>query len=125
MLGVKPHVLRYWEQEFPALCPKKTRGAHRHYSREDVALARAIHALVVESGYSIAGARNKLVASNAMSGDSDAPNRGVGDGLEQDLLAIRSELLALLAFLDEDAEPTVDEPAVDEVRVPVTRTRSR
>ena len=71
LLGVRPHVLRYWEQEFPALRPKKTRGAHRHYSRANVATAQAIRDLIVEQGYSIAGAKIQI-AANA-SGESTGP----------------------------------------------------
>ncbi|MBW2160180.1 MAG: MerR family transcriptional regulator, partial [Deltaproteobacteria bacterium] len=46
IVGVKPHALRYWETEFPALRPKKTRGAHRQYSRRDVELAMLIRQLL-------------------------------------------------------------------------------
>jgi len=123
MLGVKAHVLRYWEQEFPALRPKKTRGAHRHYSRENLALAREIHALVVESGYSIPGARNKLLGAKRDPVDS----RGGDDAIRHDLLAIRAELVALLDYLDgaETPEALAEAERSEEVAVAAPRSRSR
>jgi len=60
LCGVKPHVLRYWEQEFPSLKPVKRRGNRRYYQRHDVLLIRQIRALLYEQGYTIGGARQKL-----------------------------------------------------------------
>ncbi|TAN51086.1 MAG: MerR family transcriptional regulator [Methylococcaceae bacterium] len=57
LCGVKPHVLRYWEQEFPLLNPVKRRGNRRYYQREDVLLVRKIRSLLYEQGYTIGGAR--------------------------------------------------------------------
>ena len=57
---VKPHVLRYWEQEFPTLKPCKRRGNRRYYRREDVLLVRYIRALLYDKGYTIGGARQLL-----------------------------------------------------------------
>ncbi len=57
---VKPHVLRYWEQEFPQLNPVKRRGNRRYYQREDVILIRQIRGLLYEQGYTIGGARLQL-----------------------------------------------------------------
>lgn len=106
LLGVRPHVLRYWEQEFPALRPKKTRGAHRHYSRANVATAQAIRDLIVEQGYSIAGAKIQI-AANA-SGESTGPAMtpdAIGAEVERSaerrgLESLRSELVSLLNFVD-------------------------
>jgi DNA-binding transcriptional MerR regulator len=103
LVGVRPHVLRYWEQEFPGLRPKKTRGAHRHYSRANVALAKSIHALVVEQGYSIAGARKKLHDAGCSTElGSSAPLEVSSElgSLRDDLLAVRDDLSAILAILD-------------------------
>ena len=61
LCAVKPHVLRYWEQEFPQLNPVKRRGNRRYYQREDVLLIRQIRALLYENGYTISGARQKLL----------------------------------------------------------------
>ncbi len=60
LCGVKPHVLRYWEQEFPSLKPVKRRGNRRYYQRHDVILIRQIRSLLYEQGYTIGGARQKL-----------------------------------------------------------------
>ncbi len=60
LCGVKPHVLRYWEQEFPSLKPVKRRGNRRYYQRHDVILIREIRSLLYEQGYTIGGARQKL-----------------------------------------------------------------
>ncbi len=60
LCAVKPHVLRYWEQEFPNLSPVKRRGNRRYYQRQDVILIRQIRALLYEQGYTIGGARSRL-----------------------------------------------------------------
>jgi len=65
LCDVKPHVLRYWEQEFPDLSPVKRRGNRRYYQRQDVILIRQIRALLYEQGYTIGGARAKLANPNA------------------------------------------------------------
>jgi DNA-binding transcriptional MerR regulator len=61
LCGVKTHVLRYWEGEFPSLKPMKRRGNRRYYQREDVLLIRQIRGLLYEQGYTISGARQKLL----------------------------------------------------------------
>ena len=61
LCGVRSHVLRYWEQEFPSLKPMKRRGNRRYYQREDVLLIRQIRSLLYEQGYTISGARQKLL----------------------------------------------------------------
>ena len=60
LCNVKPHVLRYWEQEFPQLSPVKRRGNRRYYQREDVLMIRRIRSLLYEQGYTISGARLQL-----------------------------------------------------------------
>ena len=60
LCAVKPHVLRYWEQEFPQLSPVKRRGNRRYYQRDDVVLIRQIRHLLYEDGFTIGGARQKL-----------------------------------------------------------------
>ena len=66
LCGVKPHVLRYWEQEFPSLKPVKRRGNRRYYQRHDVILIRQIRSLLYEQGYTIGGARLKLAGPDAI-----------------------------------------------------------
>ena len=60
LCGVKPHVLRYWEQEFSQLKPVKRRGNRRYYQRHDVVLIREIRGLLYEQGFTIGGARQQL-----------------------------------------------------------------
>jgi len=60
LCDVKPHVLRYWEQEFPDLKPVKRRGNRRYYQRHDVMLIRTIRGLLYQQGYTIGGARQQL-----------------------------------------------------------------
>ena len=62
---VKPHVLRYWEQEFPQLAPLKRRGNRRYYRRQDVILIRQIRSLLYEHGFTIGGARQRLSGEEA------------------------------------------------------------
>ena len=61
---VKPHVLRYWEQEFPQLKPVKRRGNRRYYQRQDVVMIRQIRSLLYEQGYTIGGARLQLAETS-------------------------------------------------------------
>ncbi|MCK9505053.1 MAG: MerR family transcriptional regulator [Porticoccaceae bacterium] len=65
LCDVKPHVLRYWEQEFPMLSPVKRRGNRRYYQRQDVLLIRQIRSLLYEQGFTIGGARQRLVGEDA------------------------------------------------------------
>ncbi len=60
LCGVKPHVLRYWEQEFTQLRPMKRRGNRRYYQHHEVLMIRRIRDLLYEQGFTISGARNKL-----------------------------------------------------------------
>jgi DNA-binding transcriptional MerR regulator len=65
LCGVKPHVLRYWDQEFPQLKPVKRRGNRRYYQRQDVLVIRQIRALLYDQGFTIGGARNRLEGEEA------------------------------------------------------------
>ena len=60
LCAVKPHVLRYWEQEFPQLSPVKRRGNRRYYQHQDVLMIRQIRALLYDQGFTIGGARQRL-----------------------------------------------------------------
>lgn len=60
LLDVKPHVLRYWESQFPALRPRKNRGGIRMYQEHDIDIIRTIREMLYDRGYTIAGARKKL-----------------------------------------------------------------
>ena len=65
LCGVKPHVLRYWEQEFTQLRPMKRRGNRRYYQHHEVLLIRRIRELLYDQGFTISGARNRLVEGDA------------------------------------------------------------
>jgi len=71
LCGVKPHVLRYWEQEFTQLKPVKRRGNRRYYQHHEVLLIRRIRELLYEQGFTISGARNRLDTRGAEDGDRE------------------------------------------------------
>ncbi|MSP53345.1 MAG: MerR family transcriptional regulator [Gammaproteobacteria bacterium] len=73
LCGVQPHVLRYWEQEFPQLKPVTRRGNRRYYQQHDVGLIREIRELLYENGYTISGARQKLLNNKAAEKKEIAP----------------------------------------------------
>lgn len=73
LCGVKPYVLRYWEQEFTQLKPMKRRGNRRYYQHHEVLLIRRIRDLLYEQGFTISGARNRLTENNASRQQSVAP----------------------------------------------------
>ena len=64
LCAVKPHVLRYWEQEFPQLKPVKRRGNRRYYQRQDVLIIRQIRSLLYDDGFTIGGARQRLTGQD-------------------------------------------------------------
>ncbi|HWT27927.1 MAG TPA: MerR family transcriptional regulator [Methylophilaceae bacterium] len=105
LCGVKPHVLRYWEQEFTQLKPVKRRGNRRYYQHHEVLLIRRIRELLYEQGFTISGARNRLdehhdaasvdtpAAPSVVSGTSPA-------AINVDLPDLRQELRQVLALLN-------------------------
>ncbi len=74
---VKPHVLRYWEQEFPQLHPIKRRGNRRYYQREDVLVIRSIRELLYDKGFTIGGARQQLETGEEEGESSKLPSDAV------------------------------------------------
>jgi len=88
---VKPHVLRYWEQEFPQLKPVKRRGNRRYYQRHDVELIRQIRSLLYEQGFTIGGARQRL------EGEGEAGEEPRADA--QLVRELRQELEGILQLL--------------------------
>ena len=98
-LGVKAHVLRYWEDQFPTLQPLKRSGGWRYYRPEDVALVREIDRLVNREGYTLKGARQAIEGGGAGAAIGHAvaqPAAGVQPGLIAHLRAIRQNLAAAL-----------------------------
>jgi len=92
LCGVKPHVLRYWEQEFPQLKPVKRRGNRRYYQRHDVLMIRQIRSLLYDDGFTIGGARQKLAVNdnNKDSGENQSIIREMIDDLEKVLEILKT-----------------------------------
>lgn len=102
LCGVKPHVLRYWEQEFTQLRPVKRRGNRRYYQHHEVLMIRRIRDLLYEQGFTISGARNKLQESAHSEGQSRRPG----------LHAERSDAHDIALPDSASASATTTEPAV-------------
>ena len=103
LCAVKPHVLRYWEQEFPQLKPIKRRGNRRYYQLDDVLMVRRIRSLLYEQGFTIGGARQRLKEVRAeeqtlppQQAAAPAANEPVVSRKQKILREIRSELETLL-----------------------------
>ncbi len=90
LCAVKPHVLRYWEQEFPQLKPVKRRGNRRYYQRQDVLIIRQIRSLLYDEGFTIGGARQRLTGDEAKSDVTQS---------QQIIKQIRAELEQVLKIL--------------------------
>jgi len=90
LCSVKPHVLRYWEQEFPQLKPVKRRGNRRYYQRHDVMMVRQIRNLLYDQGFTIGGARLQLSGEGARQDASQS---------QQVIREVRSELEEILETL--------------------------
>ncbi|MCA7953257.1 MerR family transcriptional regulator [Burkholderia seminalis] len=111
LCGVKPHVLRYWEQEFTQLRPVKRRGNRRYYQHHEVLLIRRIRELLYEQGFTINGARNRLdspgserVAAEPVEPEQQAIEaRASGKpGTTVDVVALRQALLDVIDGLKHD-----------------------
>ena len=95
LIGVEPHVLRYWEREFRTIRPTKSRRGQRVYSRRDVETLARIRALLYDEGFTIAGAKRKLSAG------APARQRPAMPRLARErLVALRDEIAAFLAELE-------------------------
>ena len=101
LCAVKPHVLRYWEQEFSQLKPVKRRGNRRYYQNHEVMLIRRIRQLLYEEGFTINGARNRLDGENGVMPDA-APAVTVETEAAEgavSMQAVRQELGHILELL--------------------------
>ncbi|MEE1654183.1 MerR family transcriptional regulator [Brachymonas sp. G13] len=111
LCGVKPHVLRYWEQEFTQLTPMKRRGNRRYYQHHEVLMVRQIRNLLYEQGFTISGARHQLeMSKNSKSAAAAASSRPATLPVHPDVKSselppitdvgsLRKELEAILGFL--------------------------
>ena len=115
LCGVKPHVLRYWEQEFTQLRPMKRRGNRRYYQHHEVLMIRRIRDLLYDQGFTISGARNKLQELVQAERDRRRAGEVMLDGVE----VIEVEDSTLEDF--EDSTPPVDEGVVSEKLLLVRR----
>jgi len=95
LCAVKPHVLRYWEQEFTQLKPVKRRGNRRYYQHHEVLLVRRIRHLLYDEGFTISGARNRLGEAALQEQEAEAENRRMQTLMSE----VRQEIEALLAAL--------------------------
>lgn len=111
LCGVKPHVLRYWEQEFTQLKPMKRRGNRRYYQHQEVLLIRRIRELLYEQGFTISGARQRLEGGRNQIEEMPLPEAQVCLA-EAELLAIRQELRGIALDVQAAlAEPIPAAPA--------------
>tara|TARA_R110001599_G_scaffold64023_3_gene178472 strand:- start:44308 stop:44697 length:390 start_codon:yes stop_codon:yes gene_type:complete len=99
LCGVKPHVLRYWEQEFTQLKPVKRRGNRRYYQHHEVLLIRRIRELLYEQGFTISGARNKLDSRITDTGSDYDAALDAATIDPNAVLSIRNELIDILSLL--------------------------
>jgi len=93
LCGVKPHVLRYWEQEFTQLRPVKRRGNRRYYQHHEVLLVRRIRELLYQEGFTISGARHRLEEPPSKTAQREIPALPAGT------LSLRAELASIIEFL--------------------------
>jgi DNA-binding transcriptional MerR regulator len=104
LCGVKPHVLRYWEQEFTQLKPVKRRGNRRYYQHHEVLLIRRIRDLLYEQGFTISGARNRLDESQGGNGrlalKADTAEFAAAAAAVDETKLIRQELASILELLN-------------------------
>lgn len=122
LVGVKAHVLRYWEEELGVIAPMKTRGAHRQYRRRDVEVALRVRELLHDEGLTLDGVRRRLREESAPKAPSK-PSVAVEPGrdgelrLRATLVELRAELMALVAQLEPVAPPSglAEEPSEAEV----------
>ncbi|MBS0200077.1 MAG: MerR family transcriptional regulator [Proteobacteria bacterium] len=98
LCDVKPHVLRYWETEFPSLKPVKRRGNRRYYQRADVMMVRQIRGLLYEQGYTISGARLRLEGDQGKA-VAAAASASAASPAQDSLRSLRIELEQIAALL--------------------------
>jgi DNA-binding transcriptional MerR regulator len=99
LCGVKPHVLRYWEQEFTQLKPVKRRGNRRYYQHHEVLLVRRIRDLLYEQGFTISGARHRLEEAGERQAPAVVADAMLESGNTMDLALLRREIKSVLELL--------------------------
>ncbi len=104
IVGVEPHVLRYWETEFRTIRPQKSRKGQRIYSRRDVEKLLTVKELLYSHGFTIAGARKRLREGGVEPAPSGNPSQRAARALRAALLDIRQDVVGMLAELDGRAD---------------------
>ena len=118
LCGVKPYVLRYWEQEFTQLKPMKRRGNRRYYQHHEVLLIRRIRELLYEQGFTISGARNRLAEQQGMARHESAPAGASAPVEEESIGPTELEMAAeepAVAPADSEAAAALPVPEVHEL----------
>jgi DNA-binding transcriptional MerR regulator len=122
LCGVKPYVLRYWEQEFSQLKPMKRRGNRRYYQHHEVVLIRRIRELLYDQGFTISGARNRLIEATARdtgasTGAEPVPERSVETAPALALHQTATSTISVPARVTNPAEMTVDQVRTELVSI--------
>ena len=108
LCGVKPHVLRYWEQEFTQLKPVKRRGNRRYYQHHEVLLIRKIRELLYEQGFTISGARNKLDGADLKLVPDKKSNSVSNEAINQQVASSNVESLIDFARFKKDIQQVIN-----------------
>ena len=118
LCGVKPYVLRYWEQEFSQLKPMKRRGNRRYYQHHEVLLIRRIRELLYEQGFTISGARNRLSdhAPRDLDGPGEEPADAESPQTEAATALALNQGVASSISIAAPQPPLVGELSIDQVR---------
>ncbi len=126
LCGVKPHVLRYWEQEFTQLRPMKRRGNRRYYQHHEVLMIRRIRELLYDQGFTISGARNKMQESGSGLNARDHRRSGLAALDDSDSFALGGDdahALPLSPGCNPDASPYLSDEISQGNAIPIGQVR--
>lgn len=117
IVGVEPHVLRYWETEFRSIRPQKSRSGQRVYSRRDVEKLVRVRDLLYSQGFTIAGARKKLQQTGQEPNPSVEPAVAAARGMRESMLQLREDVLSSIQRISQMSE-NPEQPFGQEIDVP-------
>ena len=125
LCGVKPYVLRYWEQEFTQLKPMKRRGNRRYYQHHEVLLIRRIRDLLYEQGFTISGARNRLTEAGSGRGQPQPELNGSApdDALDLDDMIEALEAEGAESHASKEAAAAIPQPEVSTIALSMDQVR--
>jgi DNA-binding transcriptional MerR regulator len=115
-LGIQPYVLRYWETEFPALAPSKSRSGQRVYSEKELEVIRRIKQLLYEEGYTIAGAKKKLETELVDGGLEEVPAAEAAEEVPAAPPSRAPRKKAAMPAAAADAPPALDSDAAERIQ---------